>query len=94
MCDNVCVHDNGRSWATNQGELVALLGGALVRAEGCSSDAYTDGSCLCPVDVVATAEKYGYVATRDDPTTGEYDPFDVHFVRARGKALDAGKAQA
>lgn len=80
MCDDVIIHANQRCEATNQGELAARLG-EFVRENGYADNAYRNDMCLCPVDLVATAKMHGYVAIKTDPATGEYDPFNTHFVK-------------
>ncbi len=63
MCRNIEV--NGKTIKC-QGELKDALGGNFVREKGYAENAYTDDMCLCPVDIVKTAEKYGYDLTIDE----------------------------
>lgn len=69
MCQTV-VFDDGKNlpaWeAETCAELARRLGGDLIRASNfvCSVDVSGD-DCLCPVDLEATAKKFGLQCVRD-----------------------------
>jgi hypothetical protein len=95
MCNDVCV--DGK-YANNQGELQNLLGGDLICDHRYIEDAesnkvhdfvkaaFASEACLCPIDLVKTADKYGYSVT-DKGEDGEYDPFTFYFVKQLPEVL-------
>lgn len=63
MCVEVRCDDGETfpAWeAETQGELSRRLGGELVKAATHAACELNDDDCLCPIDIEATAKKYGY----------------------------------
>jgi hypothetical protein len=58
------------------GELIRILGGTLVKNSIYPDDVeIRKGDCLCPIDIEATAKKFGYECKNND------DGFSVAFSK-------------
>ena len=74
MCSNLLVHGAPLKVLTTQREVAALVGLHNLVVEG----GYSPQSCLCPVDLEATAKNAGFECSTIDED-GAPDPFDFHW---------------
>lgn len=81
MCDGIILHNgNTGTELETQGDLAKVLGGGVSRiiySDGYKPEFNAD-TCLCPVDIEATALKHGFKCDRLDEDY-KFDAFSYHW---------------
>ncbi len=88
MCDSVILHkaDGTVLDLPTQGMLAMEIGESNIVV-----DDFDSASCLCPVDISASARKAGYISCKTDENE-EYDPFDTHWYAQPSNKSEDGNA--